>query len=78
MKLKLVYCNSITTSAEVTAIKAFLDWQQINYESHDEMRLLRLTHGKPYPVLLDENEDVVAINYFSIIKWIQSQGLLLC
>jgi hypothetical protein len=71
--LTLYYCNEC--KSELNVISSFLQWQNIKVETCNSPKTLEFTGGKFQPVLV-ENNKVLGVGFFGILKYLESRSLL--
>lgn len=73
----LIFQTGVTNSLEVATARSFLQWNMVSFKEEESHRLLKFTHGKPIPVLVSGDDQLLAAGFFAIQSYITSRGLLI-
>lgn len=75
--MTLIFQSGVTDSLEVATARNFLQWNRVNFKEEESHRLLGFTKGKPIPVLVSGDDQLLAAGFFAIQSYITSRGLLI-
>lgn len=75
--MTLISQPGVTNSLEVTTTRSFLQWNQVIFKEEESHRLLQFTKGKPIPVLVNGDDQLLAAGFLAIQSYITSRGLLI-